>query len=996
MFKVDRMKSLNAKRIAAVVAGAALLGVGLAFAGPVTFQNIPIISNSGQPLVQIVIGATAAPSDGAAAANIAAAIGNLAYTSVPVTASISASQALGVLHVSVVSPHYALSNAQVWLNETGSVGGGSASSYPFYALIGSVINRAILQSSPINTKGLQASTSYGYPVGTSLQSSTPISPYSGVSSVPAQTVSGATNGGGVQFSTFRNGTTDNILRIDSSELPALMNNAGANGENEFLWVTGFPVYDQATAYKTFALVGAGGAYQVTFNKPIPKYTGSSGNTLNQPQIELLGQEWTILNYTTPPNSGRVGSTNVTFGGSLQLAESLSNMTTVYVGHNITSGLFTVQLQDLGQANANSLYPAIIQVYYNGVATNQSVIVPGAPASRFNDSGHILYVKVNNTAAGLYGYQKWAKMQLYSNVFNITSGKVWNATYDNGWEAFLGWTNSTSSSGHYPNALQQIIAYNTSPITLVAGQSLNFIQDPASFKLTFVGDTLGASNFDAVTAATTSTTSLEYQNTGIASNITEPAQELVVTSQIPDAFSYGAQTSSQVLYDLTPYQLTGSAGSNSFLAGNNDTYINYEVAGSGEGNLINTNDPLTITVKGAAGAGQPTTAGNATIISSAIGTTFASHILTPGPKGGMYNVTGIGLSEAVPGLTVVVTANEPIGTAGNSVIATLSPEAPQVMYSESGKPYYLTATAANVLYNQQNGQPTTDFNLAAVGAPNLAAGTVAQYFTYTMNEIAVTGQSTQDALAFGLVNSTAGDPAMGSTLFQLNYSANTGSFTHGNPNNMTYEPSGLSSFSSPLTTSTNAGFRTERGSKIASITPTSVTVDFAKSPDTLEFVAATSNTVAPTKSFKVYGPYGIGQATNIANVSVYNVNATISLSGTSSYNITGISNIIATPSIASADQPVLLSNLASQPLVAVAGTSAVNSGSSLILVGSGYVNALSQQLQTLYNVSIDSPSSAVVAQAYGTNRILVAGYTANQTTQASNNFIQALYTAASSS
>src|SRR5271157_1476621 len=108
--KCDRMKSLNAKRIAAVVAGAALLGVGLAFAGPITFQNVPIISNSGQPVVQVVIGSQAKPADGVTAANIAAAIGNLAYTSVPVTATVNATQANHVLGVSVSSAGSSLSN----------------------------------------------------------------------------------------------------------------------------------------------------------------------------------------------------------------------------------------------------------------------------------------------------------------------------------------------------------------------------------------------------------------------------------------------------------------------------------------------------------------------------------------------------------------------------------------------------------------------------------------------------------------------------------------------------------------------------------------------------------------------------------------------------------------------------------------------------------------------------------------------------------------------
>ena len=114
------MKSLNAKRIATVVAGAALLGMGLAFAGAVTFQSVPIITNSGQPVVQVVVGSSAKASDGVAAANIAAAIGNLAYTSMPVTASVNATQAQSVLNVAVSSAQYTLSNQQVWMNVSGS------------------------------------------------------------------------------------------------------------------------------------------------------------------------------------------------------------------------------------------------------------------------------------------------------------------------------------------------------------------------------------------------------------------------------------------------------------------------------------------------------------------------------------------------------------------------------------------------------------------------------------------------------------------------------------------------------------------------------------------------------------------------------------------------------------------------------------------------------------------------------------------------------------
>ena len=151
------MKSLNAKRIAAIVTGAALLGAGLAFAGPLTFQNVPIISNSGQPVVQVVIGSSAKPSDGVAAGNIAAAIGNLAYTSTPVTALVN-TNSTKALTVSVSSAKYSLTDQQVWLNESG-VTSATGASYLFSALIGSMLNQGVQLGALQNTKVQQGAGS---------------------------------------------------------------------------------------------------------------------------------------------------------------------------------------------------------------------------------------------------------------------------------------------------------------------------------------------------------------------------------------------------------------------------------------------------------------------------------------------------------------------------------------------------------------------------------------------------------------------------------------------------------------------------------------------------------------------------------------------------------------------------------------------------------------------------------------------------------------------
>jgi len=357
----------------------------------VTFQNVPIINNAGTPVVQIVVGSSAKPSDGVAAANIAAAIGNLAFTTVPLTASVNATQAKSVLHVVVTNPSYALSNQQVWLNESSSTFG-SSGTYGFGALIGSVLNRGIPLGSPANTKYLSAS-GYGYPVGTGgqipISASPPYSVFTAAGFVPTSTsVSASSNGGGVTFTSFRNNTApgyDNVLQVTNSQLPGLLSNSGSSGETESLWLTGFPVYDQQSGVNSFAIVDVDGAYEATFNKPISVFatngntvTVKAGNGVNNAAFSLLGKNWTIVGVT-PPASGSYATTTAVAGGALQLAQSLSPLTTVYVGQNLTSGNFKVVLNDLGEPNSNGVSPAALSIYYNGAGLPGPLVVAKTPA-----------------------------------------------------------------------------------------------------------------------------------------------------------------------------------------------------------------------------------------------------------------------------------------------------------------------------------------------------------------------------------------------------------------------------------------------------------------------------------------------------------------------------------------------------------------------------------------------------------------------------------------
>ncbi len=959
------MKHINAKRVAAVAVGTALLGMGLAFAVPVSFQSVPIVSSAGQPVVQIALGYNgtypASITDGVAAADIAAAIGNLAYTTTPVTVNVNASQARSILKPVVTSSAYKLTDQQVWLNESSAAF--VSGSYSFGALIGSVLNRGIKLNTLAATKTV--GTSDAYPSTYNLTASPTASPYTATGFVPVSTsVSASTNGGGVSFSSFLNGTDANIMRVTSTNLPSLFSNYGSNGENEYLWLTGFPVYDQANS--SFALMNAGGAYQINFNKPIPAY--SSSNSINHASIMFLGKNWTISNYTLP--SGSASSSTYTTGGKLELASSVSPITTLYLDHFLNSTPFGVELSGFTEPNSSGISQPIYHVFYNGTLVNSTKIDIGT-TKLFNVSGHKIYVYVKSAAADVFESASYAKTQLYTNVFNITDGAQLNKTSAPGWYTDILWTNSTS--GGKANELEGIVLYNSTPTTLYPGQSFSFISNPAIWKLDFEGSSLASGDYDPVTSTLTSVSNIKYHNDGVNSyqtNVTEPGQELTVSSTIPNAFSFDGQINSTVNYLLTPYELndTKNVGSANSVS----------VAISGVGNYISTTNPLSVVLTGYLSS----TAVSPTSASVTFNTT--GNVTSPLD---FYNLTSIEPQRAIPNMKITAMS-------GSNTIGVLAPipTAQILLTPVSGSSVYGLGNAGNVTYSQQNGQPTTTFALRGSQDSNTISGKQTAYYTYTMNEYDVpSSTSYADSLSYAILNSSAGADA--TPLFQLNYSAS--GYSH---NNMTYMSSQGKTVKAPV------GFVTERGSKVASISPESAVVYMATSVGELDFYVAPTNVTAVVSHEKTYGPYSIGQATNIPNVTIANVSAKISVSN-ANYTISGISNlssaVTTTPSVA--DVPTSIENMTmpgSPSGLVILDTQAAPT-SSLILVGSGYVNTLSAQLQKAYNVSI-TPTSAPIVKAYpssatvGGPRILVAGYNASQTMSAAKTFIEDLYANAAKS
>ncbi len=365
-------------------------------------------------------------------------------------------------------------------------------------------------------------------------------------------------------------------------------------------------------------------------------------------------------------------------------------------------------------------------------------------------------------------------------------------------------------------------------------------------------------------------------------------------------------------------------------------------------------------------------------------------------GNFYNVTAIRLSRALPGVNVIIgtVTNSISGTGTNdfnfyqpgtfpnteNVMATLTTgTASNIVYSQSSKTYLGTTSGSTVQYYQP-GQTSVPFTMTTV-VPVIFSSTnpLTDFFTYTINEINVpSNTASTDSFSFNVVNSTSGVAA--SPLFQINYSAAN---THANVTYTPFTGSGVNA---------QAGFRSERGSRVVSIASTTLAFNLAKSVDTLSFVVGPYNS-SVSSTGKTIGPYGIGQSTSLGNVTVANVSATCSVTGSvtgGSCTVGNVGNLTGVPNVNAAVVPVKL-NTASTPLVVL--DSNANSASTLVVVGSKFVNTVAQQIFS-QNPSLESSfnTGSVVLQAFGSNRILVAGYYANQTVQAGNQFIQALLSA----
>ncbi|MBI5158719.1 S-layer protein [Candidatus Micrarchaeota archaeon] len=538
------MKGLNVKRIAAIAAGAALLGASFAVAD-VTYLNKQLVNQNGQPVVKVVVGANAAASDGVAAANIAAIIGNLAYRSRTITATTQGDATCAVAAGSG-SGTCPISNKKATLEVT--VPGTVSGAHGFKTLISDFVDRdlenrndsasgdryTVCSTSTTTTCTPMTDTGARKISGSEfspLATANPRDPYSGTTYTEEQRL-------WVQATT----RFDNTLNVIVGQTP------NAAYEIEFTHDSyGIPVCtNKDTASGT---EGSNGDWSDCLSD-------NDETARHRTVIKYLGEDW-IISGLTQPSAALASSTTSLNGGTVKLAKE-SAYGIIHIGEslNVTAGAYSVKLADITVPTGGSgggTASASIEIYdANGVKLKEDQVAPSSTSvySWTAPDGTKLKVKVYKTNPGYTLAAKWAEMAVYAQELELISGEKVDDANPN-WMVTLYWKNrdySTSTTDSTADTLRKIVLTNeaadNSLLKLQKGQSFDVITSPAKFQFNYDGITLGSADYNSVSFTLTTPTagSFKVSPSANCNDYSTANGTLVYVSGPKDYFTVGSPTS----------------------------------------------------------------------------------------------------------------------------------------------------------------------------------------------------------------------------------------------------------------------------------------------------------------------------------------------------------------------------------------------------------------------------------------------------------------------
>jgi len=469
------MKSLNTKKIAALAAGATLLGSALLGAGAVSFGNTELINANGVPVAKVVVGAAAKASDGVAAANIAAVLGNMAFKSTTVTASPVGLDGLTCAAGSAGTCD--VLSKSVTLEVTTPAGVLPAGAYGFETYISDYIDAATKNRAQDKITG---------------------DPWTGSSSDQLT-----------------------ALKITGSNYPPLADyvvhdthTGKTYDENQYLYVKSSKVYFSGDD-GDFRSENTNVAYEIVFgNDGLPvcgdsqsgdwaycknNKTDYDKETENhRVKIKYLGDEWVVSDMSNPTNCASDPK-----AGKIKLAKESAYSPKLQIGESLDLGdgnklvLGDLKPASGGQGEDRAIFSvknaAGEEIANKVVAAGDTVDIPAG--------SNTYRVHVYQAAPGYTLTEKWAEVAVFANELTLESGKRVDDTDNKDYKVKLIWKDRDDDTNPSCDALHKIQIYLQKTgqyANLNPGESLDVLKNPAKWRFTFSGNKLQDKDYVPVT------------------------------------------------------------------------------------------------------------------------------------------------------------------------------------------------------------------------------------------------------------------------------------------------------------------------------------------------------------------------------------------------------------------------------------------------------------------------------------------------------------------
>jgi len=953
------VKSINVKRMAAVAFGAALLGATLLAAAPVMYGNTEIINAQGKPVVKVVVGSGGLASDAVAAGNIAAVIGNLAFKSQTVTAQLSGSptcsvSGAGAAGTCTVSDR----KAELEITTPGTSIAAGAFGFRTY-MFGFFDNNQTNEDNQVadgTPKEIKGDNFASFADSKSTVSST----------------SGSF-------------TSKQKLFLKSVQAAAWFEDV-----KKYKVVPSVLFYTLSFEHDTW-----GGIPACTLNSAMTSTATNATLAANcipadtylmsrqRLKINYLGEDW-IISEMNPDASPT----------SIKIAKESTPAQIVYVGQNLSAGVYTLRLSDITIPFGTTDSQAVVQIYdANNNLVKDDTITQSTSKALTLPNGDKITIRVFKIAAGLT-LTKWAEMSVFSQELELTQGLVVDSDENKNWTVSLGWKNYSTGVNDW--VLANLTLTRTSLDRFAEGEAINILELPQLYQLQFDGQTLTDAQRDTLKIDYTRISSF-FDSETATSSISDSLNDYVCFTSDKKAWSFEATPASS---DDRFKVCTGLG---------NSTPLLYEKPDKGMIRYVPTTTGNTVFRVGTTG----TLAGNASVLVYD-GTTWSNYSQgvtgTDDPANNLTltaNWTGSPGSWGSPASDLAYNFKFGNASTNNDLLYTVAASNQSNLSALVGF-YAINSTMAlsghvNVLLliNSSLYMPNTipfpfDLNWTTLNY-NVQENTAENGLLYTTDSTSTNGTEGNTTVAISEYINKGGS----STQSGLAVTPRNISFI-ADPSSATFKASVSDTSESKLRAqyltesgslnekSWDVGYTSQRGSIIEARASSSITLKMAKKLGEFQFslkspgVNATSgvSTITLSEGGQVTVQDSVVKLTSISMT----VGACTVAGGNASCTAdTGTMKAVLDTGAESMEVLVPYKLSATDRLVYLDSDAPTNE--KLILVGGQFVNTLTAEALTGSDVQIDKPGVRVVT-VIG-NNIVVAGYTADDTQAAAAQFISEL-------